>query len=149
MSTLSTALDSLIAKMGTLFPQHTRLPNPYQPEQNAEPFLAQGYGIMLGSAQENRAAQSSVGVKRRISVIQTRSFIALDSDPSTKESTEKTLIDDQMTLLKDLEVDFTLGGIVHSMTYSSDSGIAAVYANQKQFLKIETQFSMTYIESLT
>lgn len=148
MSILSSTLDAMISKMGTLFPQHTRLPNPYSLDQNPEPYLAEGFGILLGSGSENRVAQSSVGIKRRISVVQTRSFIAVDSDPTVKEATEKLLIEDQMTLLKDLEQDLTLGGVVLNIAYASDGGIQSVYSNQKQFLKIETQFSVIYIESI-
>lgn len=148
MSILASSLDSLISKMDGLFPGAERLPNPYDPSLNPEPYLAFGYGIMIGSSSESRAMQSSVGIKRKISIIQTRSFIAVNSDPSTKEDAEKLLIEDQISLLKNLENDFNLGGLVNEVAYVSDGGIQSVFSNQKQFLKIETQFSMQYVESL-
>lgn len=149
MSILASTLDGMISKLGTLFPSYSRLANPYSLDQNAEPFLSLGYGIKLLGASNSKKSQSVVCVDRKIAVVQTRSYIAIDSDPTVKEDTEKLLISDQMTLIKDLEVDFTLGGVVQEIAYASDAGIESVYSNQKQFLKIETQFSVQYIESLT
>lgn len=151
MSKIADAYNAMITRVSTLLPSHVRLPNVYRVPQNPDPYLSQGYGIQLGSAQNtNRNLGCKLSVERQMVVVISRKFYAREYDPEEKATTEKQLFEDQFLVIKDMEKDPTLNNTVMMTKYLSDTGIQFVDAeNKEQYMFIESTFSVEYLEDLT
>lgn len=149
---MSSTIDLILTKMeeaitGAL-PTYQKLSNPYTVSDNPDTFLREGYGITIGSAQQSRITQGSVGVQRTLSFILTKEVFATESDDATRTSTWLELINEQLAVLKLFEADFTLGGSVLKIEYNSDEGIQFVQNKSDKFLELKTNVSVLYIESV-
>lgn len=100
--TLSTVYDGIVTRMGALFPNHARLGDPYDIDENPDLLLKQGWALAIGPSAENTQRYAtcigSLGVN--IVITFTRQFFARELDPSTKSTTEKLLLED-VQILKD------------------------------------------------
>ena len=151
MSNISSSYDAIVTRLGVLFPNHLRMHNPYNPELNPESVLNKGYGIqMLSGVNTERNLSCLLSISRTIVIVLTRNYFSKELDTLTKASVEKTLLEDQFILIKDLEKDSTVNASSYITTfkYSSDSGIQSVFTDKNSFIKIETNFSLEYFEDL-
>lgn len=109
----TTAYDLVVARIATLLPNHTRLRDPYNLDQNPDSFLEQGWGLAIGPGGENSARL--VGPKRT-TIIQfllhiTRRSYALDMDPVGKATTDKNLLEDLRAIIDDIWLNnFNISG---------------------------------------
>lgn len=151
MSTkITQAYDAIVTRMGTLLPNHTRLSNPYQLDQNTEPALKQGWGLKVESGSNtNRHVNCQLSIERTLTIAITRKYYAMELNAASKATTEKDLLEDQFIVVKDFEKNSALEGIVARAIYTSDTGILFVFNEEKPFYKIETTFTIEYFESLT
>lgn len=154
MSIISTAYDALLTRVETVLDVatngHTRLPNPYKPEENNERFLVKGYGIVMGAGSNTqRLVNCKFTVNRQMEIVLTRQYFAREDDASAKADTEKALFEDQYLLINDFEKDISINGQTMYTRWESDSGIEYVSANTDRFLMLRTIFSLEYLESFT
>jgi hypothetical protein len=155
MSTRITALHgALISLLGdTLYTAEDgwkRLPNPYRPEDNSDPFLKQGWGLAFASGQNtNRQAGGYFTVDRGFVVILCREFLALEQDAVAKAAAELALFEDQYALINALEKDVTVDQSTMYARYVGDGGIEYVSSEKNRFLMLRTQMSVEYFEQLT
>lgn len=150
MSTISTAYDTLVTDLETLFPSHKRMSNPYAVDQNASRILEQAWGLAVGSAiNTNLELQCSYSVQRTLRITLARKYFAIENDPAQKATTEKLLLEDHNTLVNYFTADATLAANVMRVDYVSDGGIEFVFADKDQYLYISTDFSMDYKEPIT
>lgn len=149
MSTITAAYDYMVGVAQSLLPDHKRLPDPYNLVNNSDRHLEKGWGFTIERGRSNRHTdQGSVGVDRDIIFKITRQFISLASDAEKRATTEKQILEDQMLILKRLESDFTLGGLILNTDYDSDTGVEYVIIKDSPYLKIETTISLQYVENL-
>ena len=150
-SKISTIYDAMVTRLGTIFPNHFRLPSVQYAELNPESFLVQGWCFRIGSGENaKRELSCQMAIDRTIYVTLTREFKALELDPAPKAAVEKTLLEDQYTLINDFEKTFTLNDpSVAACEFVSDNGIEIVFYKEKdRFIKIESSFRIRYFESL-
>lgn len=149
MSQISTAYDALNTRIAALLTSATRLPNPNKPDENAKLFLKNGYGVKIGPATSPRKhVGSQIALQREFSVVLVREFFALESSATGKSDMEKTLMEDQLTVLKDFEKNTTLNDVVTMTQYVSDTGIQYLLTETDRFIMVETNFLIDYFETL-
>jgi hypothetical protein len=142
MSNVSDCYDAFVARIEAVLPNHTRLSNPYEIEQNIEPLMIQGWGLGMGaSTNTNRELSCRVSIRRQFSLVLTRKFYALEADAESKASTEKELLEDQLLVIKDLCSNSDLSGLIGVVDFESDGGIEQVYGEKDQFLALRSTFT--------
>ena len=149
MSKISTAYDYLVTKMGTVFPSHVRMSNPYDLSSNVSRIMEQAWGIAVGPATTQRELCPHFSTDRTFRMILSRKFIALENDPVSKSTAEKLLLEDHYALLNAFEADITLGANIIKFIYQADNGIEFVFSEKDPYLFISSDFNMEYIETVT
>ena len=152
MSLLTDIIDAIDARLAVVFPNHNLLSDPYTIQNNTELCLKQAYGLAIGAGlNTNRQVGCDiVTVKRDIVVTLTENFITRELDQSTKEATVKSLIEDQLLLIKEFEKDpsiqYSLSNRVTDFLFVSDLGIQPIFAGRGDFLMVQSTFSLEFFE---
>lgn len=151
MSTkVSEIYDNIHVRLAALYPSSSRLPNPYQPEDNPEPYLKSGYGVRIGpGTNANRVIGCQISIDREFTVVLSKKVYAREADGANKGVTEKALMEDVFTLINDVERDGTLNGSVVNTMYVTDSGIQFVFGEKDQFVYTEVNLTSNYFETLS
>lgn len=152
MSIISSGFDALVARVESVLQTsvngYTRIPNPYNIEDNSEIKLRKGYGIALREGTNtNRQVNCKFSVERTMEVILTRLYTEQDENPVTRSSLEKLLFEDQYKLINDFEQDITINGETMYTKWVSDGGIEFLGGVSGRYLILRTQFSLEYSET--
>lgn len=152
MSLISTGFDALVARIESVLDAsingYSRIPNPYNIEDNTELKLRKGYGVaMLAAENTNRQVNCKFSVSRNMEVVLTRLYTGKEEDAPGKSALEKLLLEDQYAIINDLEQDISINGSTMYTRYVSDSGIEFVSGVTGRFFMLKTQFSLEYLET--
>lgn len=149
MSKITTLYDAMVTQAGTTLSGHLRLGNAYKPDENPDLRLKKGWGLTIGPAvNSNRLLTGHISIQRRMNVVITRQYMAIDDDAANKAVTEKLLCEDMLSLIEALNENRTLGGVVMDTRYISDDGIEYVSTTTDRFLMIRTEFEVEYFEPI-
>lgn len=149
MSNFSDLYDAIVTRVETVFPNHTRLPNPYKIEENNEAFLRQGWGLsMTSGTNSNRQLSCSISIQRSFTISLVRKFYAVESNVDNKVTVEKQLIEDQLLLIKDLCDNSSLDATNSLVDFESDDGIEYVYGDKDNFLVLNSTFRVEYFDTI-
>lgn len=153
MSLISTAYDALVARVESVLDAsnngYTRIPNPYNVEDNMEIKLRKGYGVaLLAGTNTNRQVNCKFSVSRQIEVVLTRLYTGQEENAVTKASLEKLLLEDQYLIINDFEQDISINGQTMYTRWETDSGIEFLASETSRFYVLRTQFSLEYLENL-
>lgn len=149
MSNFSNLYDAIVTRIETVLPSHTRFPNPYKIDENAEPLLRQGWGIALLSATNtNRELSCRISIRRTFEISITRKFYSVEGNVDNKESVEKQLIEDQILLIRDFCNNTDLPNSLGIVDYASDGGVEYVYNEKDSFLVLKSSFECEYFETI-
>lgn len=152
MSIISTAYDAFIARIETVLDTanqgYTRIPNPYNVEDNTELKLRKGYGLALLNAENtNRQVNCKFSVNRTMEVILTREYTGDEELAVPKSTLEKLLLEDQYKIINNFEQDLTINGSTMYTRWVTDSGIEFVAGQTGRFYMLKTQFLLEYLET--
>jgi len=152
MSLISDGFDALVLRIETVLDTatngYTRLPNPYNVQDNTELKLRKGYGVALQSAENTqRNVNCKFSVSRTMEVVLTRLYTGYEENAVERASTEKLLLEDQYKIINDLEQDVTINGQTMYTRWVTDGGIEYVAGETGRFLMLRTQFSLEYLET--
>lgn len=149
MTAVTTLYDTLVTRVGELLPSHQRLGNPYELEENPNPFLKQGYGIAFSVANNPEREISCRGwVQRDLIIVLTRKFYARDTDRASKASAEKDLLEDLQLIIDDAEKNFDAPNSVALFKYTTDNGIEPVRADEDHYISVSAVISAEYSNNL-
>jgi len=150
MSDITIGYDAILTRLGVLFPDHKRIPQPYRLDQNSETILNQGYGLAIGPANNsNRNVSCQLSVRRDMIVSISRVIRANEFDIDAKDLGWKTLFEDQFLLMKDIESDPTLGTTeIVNATFATDGGLEIIFVDKDNFVAVETVISIEYFENV-
>ena len=151
MSLVSTYYDLLVTRISTIFPSGsgwTRISNPYDIEQNKEPFLRQGWGLAIGGAQNQQLSVCQMTVVREFRVTIARELMKLDEDVEAIANVEKQLLEDLRSIVNDFEGNQMLASGAGNLTYLSDNGIQ-LFRGETAFLYLEATFNLRIVEAIT
>ena len=150
MSAVSSAYDAVITAIESQLPNHKRLSNPYDVEENTDLFLRQGYGLVLGPGENSKRNLCNVlSIRRTFQVIISRKYAATELNASGKATTEKQIMEDLKTLIAYFETNTTLNTGVRVVGFESDSGIQFVKKSATDmYLFTEGIFEIEYFETI-
>lgn len=149
MSAITDLYDALVTITDTLFtaPTYRKLVNPYVPERNDALALRRGYGFYVGpSSNANLTMGRYVKYRREIVVIQTIVNRGTERDYAIREAAEKTLLEDQFTLVDYFQQNTTPAAKVWTLEWASDNGIEPVFTDKENYVMIRSTFSAVYAE---
>lgn len=150
MSKVSDIYDAYISFTEAALSSYIRIPNPYDPEQNATLILNKGYGIGIGPADNTeRLAKPKVSIARQFFVILVNQITATRQASSDRGTLEKALMEDAFTLISALEADDSLGGVAKITKFISDTGIDFLNNEREKYFSTELTFSTEYFETIT
>lgn len=149
MSQLSTVYDAFVTRISALLPNHTRISNAYDIEENNEQFLVKGWGLAIGGAVNSELFLSDkLTYQRTFFITITRKVFAREFDVESKATTEKLLIEDLVIVTNDFMKDTTLNAASSHVKYVADTGIERVFVDKDQYLKTQIEIQSTIIENL-
>lgn len=150
MSKISDAYDAIVTRVQTVLSTHTRITNPYKVDENPKVLLVKGWGLAIleGSA-VNQQISCHLDYRRTFQVVLTRQFYSLESDSSSKVTTEKNLMEDAFLVMEDFGADPDLGTTsVSTFKFVGDNGIEYIFNETDKFLKISLNYEARIIENL-
>jgi hypothetical protein len=115
-------------------------------------FLQFGYGIAFGPGRDPKLDIScQLQVVRDFSVTLTRLVSTTENNASARGATEKTMFENQLTLIKAFNADITLNGIVADVQWLSDTGLQLLSPTDAagRYYVLTNVFQTRYMESLT
>lgn len=150
-TTISNIHDELYILMGTLFPAKKALADPFNIYNNDEFFLADGYGIYIGSAvNTHREVACRLSISRQIMITLTKAPYAGHKDLDKLKLAEKNLLEEHLTLINDFAKNDAYATIrTIKRNYINDGGIERVFGESRSFLSIKTIFEIEYFENLS
>ena len=147
MSKQSDIYDELVTQLETVLPDHHRLHNPYDLEENDENFLRQGWGIAISSgSNSNRTFCPKISIQRNYNIIITRQYYALQHDAVAKAVTEKQLLEDQLLLIENLCNNTELSGNTGHVIFETDGGIERIFGAKDQYMALQTIYRTEIFE---
>lgn len=147
MSSITILFDEIKDRLETLFPTPTyrELIQPRILEQNDTLALKRGWGFIVGPGRNQGTSLSDVvRFEREISIAQSIIHRGTDRDITIRETAEKTLLEDQFTLINSFIYDNFVG--LHNIDYLDDTGIDYVFVDQTNYIAITTNFTIKYEE---
>lgn len=147
-----TGYDQIIARVAALLPNHKRLRDSYNLEQNPDDFLKLGWGLSVGGggvAGENSKRFTGCIITTRIfyQLAITRKNFALDLKPDDKAVTDKNLLEDARIVIEDIwKNNFNITGSP-IIIFSDFSGISPVKTEKNSYLHVVLNFSAEYFIS--
>jgi hypothetical protein len=143
----------LVALVTTALPSAARIPNGYQLELASDLFLRNGFAITFGPAQNPREDITPIlRMTRDFAIKLTRLVTATENNAGQQGDTALAVFEDQLTLIKAVEADSTLSGVVADVYYTGDNGIEQLTpqdATGAAYYVVTSVFNCRYIESLT
>lgn len=141
--------DDIIARLATLYPNHSRLPDAYNLEANSTNLLRQGIGVSIEPTVANtlRFSSNIRSISVPIVVSFTRRYMATDSNVDGRIQADLDLIADFQTLIddiwkNDLGIDQTLNYAL-SEVLTAD-GTTAVILEKDNFRALRCNLTVEY-----
>lgn len=148
ITTIYTQIRSVV---GTLLTGKTEIPNPYSLENNTELFLKNGWGVIIGSAQNSAMNIIKDDIEsREFTVVITRQIFRLESDTAIMPAESLTLLEDIRTVKNDF-LDFDQIGIegsIEQIRFISASGIQFLQLGSFNFIYATLTFNFEYSETI-
>ena len=149
MSTVSSLYDGFLSIMETTFasPTYRKLVNPFVPDLNDSLSLNRGWGFYMGPKEVFKKMGRDEGFSFEIKVVQSIVHRGTERDSTIRESSEKTLLEDQFLIIDYFRANTAPIANVWDISFSSDNGFEYVEQEHKQFIIIQTTFKGIYSES--
>lgn len=141
------AYDLIVSRVAELLPDHKRLPDGYNIDQNPDTHLAKGWGLAIGPGGFN--TNRYVGNRRTTSITYslslTRKVYATDLDPVKKSAAEKELLEDLRAIIDDIWLNnFNITGSP-LIKFSEFEGISPVKAEKNSYLYVRINIGVEYV----
>jgi hypothetical protein len=149
MSKVSTIYDALVSYVETTLTAYKRMPNPYISAENAGLILAKGFGIGIGPGiNTNRLLGCKMSMQRDFSIILVNQVTTTDHNVDARETLEKSIFEDQFSLIQGLEGNTTLGVEAIKCLFVSDNGLNYLESDRNKFFLLESNFTTEYLETI-
>lgn len=149
MSDISTIHAGYVAVTVAALTSYVRIPNPYDPQENADLLLDKGFGLAIGEDENTgRMAKPTLSLARQFRILLINQISSHEQDVSGRSDQSLLLMEDAFTLIKAIEGDFTLNGEDHITTYQGSNGISFLIADRARYFSTELTFETEYFESL-
>lgn len=149
-SKITTVYSTLLSTLATLYPNKTRIPNPYDLEQNPDGFLRDGYGLRVGPSNLEESEFKNYRYELDISVILTKEILRTEEDTTAMESQTLALLEEMHTVRKDFYNVDQLGieSNIERIDIGSSSGIEFLRGDKFNYTFLEVGFIVSLEELL-
>ncbi len=154
MSNFSTIFDQLVdttIPALTGFSTKTKLSNPYDLADNDEGQLRDGYGLIIGAADETTPQYMCdfTVVSQEIAVVLTRVVISTPHNTTPLDTAVKALVEDAVTIRKDFynPDQLTIPSNIEKIQFNNRSGIEYI-SDEFKFVATTVFFTFDIKESL-
>lgn len=150
-SKITTIHDALLELLETTLPDHVRISNPYDLNDNADIELEKGFGIKFGEASSQQRLTCNLDEDRTMSVVLSKRMDSLRTDEERKADVAIELMEEAMTVKRALSGNVLQTAGAAKLNFQGDSGIQENIRGQdsKHFIDIEITFEITYFETFT
>jgi len=100
---INTIYDAIITEMGTIFSTKTRIPNPYDIENNPRSLISNGWGLKVSAAVPQQQAINHITISQTFTITLSKEVYRLDTNTTAIDTTSKALLDDMKTLVDSIE----------------------------------------------
>jgi len=146
MSKISTAIDYYVSQMATLFPNKTRVPNPYSLPDNNSLFLRDGYGIKVEGVALDRQDYKHFSEAYDIGLIFCRELLRVDSNYTNFDTAVKNLMEDHFTAREFFYDTDNMNSTIDRIQLGGTGPVSFLLAGNAHYLFIETSISTTIRE---
>lgn len=152
ISLIYNRVDALLGETFTSGNGYRKMIYPYDLDQNDRFILNKGYGFYISNGNNTDIffEGNIINAQRELVIILSRVDRGTDFDTDLRESAEKLLFEDQLTLISALNNDEVLKPLTSKIVYDSDNGIEFAFDEQERsnYLFLQTSFLFDYIECL-
>jgi hypothetical protein len=157
---MSTSITAVIDQLSTLIEGQitgvTKIPNPYDPENNSDLFLQNGYGIGYGPGTNTQRdiGCDRVSIEREFQVMLLRVVAATDQDATAIENSAKSVLEDELKLIKAIHFDDSMNGggspnVALQSNFTTSDPLVFLEGERGRYFQQITAFSVEYIEAVT
>lgn len=122
------------------------LPNPYAPEENADPFIQKGFGVTVNSAngtEDFSFKQPFYTTDRSLGLVFTSKVIGNPQTDSVLKLAEKTIRNEAFDLFNQIYNNRTIMAFVTSLSFSSDE--LTFFGGEKGFENISFTLNVNFL----
>ncbi len=152
MTSISTIIDTVRSKTGTLLSTRTEFPNPYSLEDNPESLIVNGYGIRIDESIPSVNSEiCKHNEQQTLTIILIEKMYKSDTNPDGAYTTAKSLKEDAMIIKRDFNNGNELGihTDIEKLEWTGDSEIDFVIAKKFNFMFIEISYNFSLRETYT
>lgn len=148
MSKISTVYSALISEIETLFPNKTRLHNPYSLDENPDLVRKDSWGLKVEGASREEIEYCNLSLSRTFTMVFLRQFVSLAGKEDGFDAVTLGILEDQQSFSQLIFSPSELGvepDIVR-IEIESISGIQELATGEKKYLFGEITFNITISE---
>lgn len=151
MSKISTVYTAIINKAIDLFPEKTRLHNPYNLEENPDIVRKNSWGLRVENASQETVEYCNLSLDRTFTIVFVRQFVSLASKEDGFDAVTASLLEDQQTFSQSIFSPTEIGqqNNIDRIEIISISGIQEMTSGEKKYLFNEVTFNILISELLT
>lgn len=149
-TSISTIYDALVSLLSSKLTGYIQLPNPYAPEENNELYLNKGFGVAFADGENTqRFVGCKLSVARTFNIILVNRIVTTDHNTTVRGSLEKSIMEDEFTIINELEKNPTLQGSAFKSLFVSDNGIEYLEGERMKYLFLVFNINIEYLENFT
>lgn len=150
MSNVTDLYDKIGTILSSQLSSKTFIPNPFDIAGNSDNLLRDGYGYYIGAASlPDFDLPGFQGYSREFVIILTRDLYRTDNETDLLGSRQKSMFEDQNTIINSLANDRTLDNDIVRLEFTGDGGIESVFSGKFNFLQLISTFEVSYREETT
>ena len=149
MSKISTVYDQLLTTLAALYPNKSRLINAYDPEDNPDGLLRDGYGLKLGDAPIVNDEFCNFSSDRLFSIVLTREVLAI-GEVTPVDAATKLMLEDIYTAQKDFSNADQIGieSSIEKIDLGTSSGVTYFVGEKIKFISMEFSVNIQVTETI-
>lgn len=148
MSTKITDIyNALVALLQETLPDHKRLTNVDEIEENDASLLRMGWGLKIGGATISQdVICPQYNLERKFQITLTREYLAKDSDVARREASKLLVLEDLHLVLAEAVSQIQLSELATSFVYEDDGGPEELTLQDKPYHMLEATFTVRYFQ---
>ena len=150
MSRISDAYTGIVNKINDLYPNKTRLHNPYQIAENPEITRKDSWGLKVETASREETEYCNLSLVRTFTIVFVRQFVSLAGKEDGFDAVTALVLEDQQTFCNAFFSTDRIGqqSYIDRIEIDSISGINEVEGTEKKYLFGEVTFNILISESI-
>lgn len=147
MSRVTLIYDELETRIAALVPDHELLSNPYELLDNSDIILEKAWGLAIATGTNTARSNCDLTQLREYVITLVEVVPIGNRDNDGRKIVEKSLLDTQLTIIKNLESNPKTDSS-SKIDYTSDNGIELFFTERMLYFVLNTTINVEYFEQL-